>query len=551
MITDFLTEMVQTAIRRAHTDGALTVDEHVEVIFDRPKRKEHGDWATNVALVAARGQGKPRDIATALLERLPESDLVDRVEVAGPGFLNFHLAPAWLHDVVRRAANPESGFGRHRVGEGIRVNVEYVSSNPTGPINVVSGRHAAIGDALANLLSACGYTVTREFYWNDMGRQMELFGKSVAARYLQHFDIEAELPTDGYRGAYVAAIARDIAGEVGDKFVSVETADRNNAMRDLGLDRMYAAARASLARFGTVFDTWTIESSLFASGAVGEGIGALREGGWVYENDGASFFRSSDFGDDKDRVLKRANGRTTYFASDVAYVRAKFARGFDRLIYLWGADHHGAVTRLLAAVEALGFDRSAVEIPLVQMVTLSRGGEAIRASRRAGVVVELDLLVDEVGVDPARYTFLTRSMDAPLDFNIELAKEQAPENPVYYVQYAHARISSILRKAAEHGSPVTPEGPLERLEHPAEDALMRKIASFEDVVIDAANKRAPQRMARYIEELASTFSAFYRDCQVLGEDSDLTRARLALCIATRAVVADGLGLLGVNAPERM
>ena len=552
MITDSLQDLVRAALERAAADGVLAMDTVPAISFERPKRREHGDWATNVALAAAKGQGRPRDIAEAIVERLPDNEVVERVDVAGPGFLNFHLAAPWLHDVVRRAADPSSVFGRHDEGRGQSINVEYVSSNPTGPINVVSGRHAAVGDAVSNLLDAAGYAVTREFYWNDMGRQIDLFGESIAARYLQHFGVDASLPADGYQGDYVIDIARDIAVEIGDRFVEADSDERNRAMRDLGLRRMLDAARTSLDGFGTSFDTWTLESSLHESGEVDAGVEALREGGWTYEKEGALFFRSTAFGDDKDRVLVRSSGQPTYAAADVAYVRDKFTRGFDRLIYLWGADHHGTVPRFLAAVRALGFDPERVEVPLVQMVSLTRGGETVRASKRAGVIFRLDELVDEVGVDAARYTFLTRSVEASLEFDIELAKEQAPENPVFYVQYAHARICSIIRRAKEQDAATSVhDAPLGRLTHESEDGLMRKLDSYEEVLLLAANKRAPQRVTRYIEELASVFSGFYRDCQVLTEDRELTHARLALCVATRSVIADGLGILGVGAPERM
>ena len=552
MITTSLAELVRDALEAAASDGVLALDTMPEVTFERPKRREHGDWATNVALAAARGQGNPRSIAEAIVERLPANDIIESVEVAGPGFMNFHLAPSSLHEVVRRAADPSSGFGRHRVGNGQAINLEYVSSNPTGPINVVSGRHAAVGDALARLLEAAGYAVTREFYWNDMGRQMELFGRSIAVRYLEYFGGEGTLPEDGYRGDYIIDIARAIAEEVGDKYVDADPSERDGAMRELGMGRMLDAARSSLTRFGTSFDVWTLESSLHEAGEVEAGIERLRKGGWTYESEGAEFFRSTDLGDDKDRVLVRSTGQSTYFAADVAYLGDKFGRGFDRLIYLWGADHHGSVPRLLAAVDALGFERAGVEVPIVQMVSLSRRGETVRASKRAGVIVRLDELIDEVGVDAARYTFLTRSMDAPLEFDIELAKEQAPENPVFYVQYAHARICSILRRATTEDAATSPgDAPLELLTHDSEDLLIRKLDSYEEVVLQAAERRAPQRVARYIQELASVFSSFYRDCQVLTDDKARSHARLALCVATKSVIADGLSMLGVTAPERM
>ncbi|MDQ3939793.1 MAG: arginine--tRNA ligase, partial [Actinomycetota bacterium] len=535
----------------AASDGLLPDGDLPSPAFERPRKREHGDWATNVAMVAGRG-GNPREIAQVLVDRMPPSELVHRVEIAGPGFLNFHLSERWLHDVVRRAADPSAGFGRTSTGAGVKVNLEYVSANPTGPLTVVLGRHAAVGDTIGNLLEATGHEVTREFYYNDAGRQVILFAASVAAHYLRHFGVDADVPEEGYRGDYVADMAEQIAGEVGDRFVGVPEAERVAAMRELAVPRVMDSVKTSLERFGTQFDVWFLELKLHEAGEVKAAIEELRKRDLMEEKDGALWFLSSRFGDDKDRVVIRRDGTPTYFAADIGYVLDKFRRGFDHLIYLWGADHHGTIPRLLAVAEALGYDRTRLEIPLVQIVTLSRGGAAVKASKRAGVLVPLDELLDEVGRDAARYVFLTRSMDAPLDFDIELAKEQAPENPVYYVQYAHARICSILRKAEQDQIALpTRDAALEVLHHHSEDALMRKIASYEEVVPDAARLRAPQRITRYVEELAASFSAFYRDCKVMTDDDELTGARLYLCLATKAVIADALGLLGVDAPERM
>jgi arginyl-tRNA synthetase len=552
-ITDYLEELLTEALIAARDDDVLDFDETPDVRLERPKRREHGDWATNVALAAGRGRGNPRAIATAIIERLPPSDMVDRVEIAGPGFLNFHLSPAWLHDVVRRAATPGSGFGRSRTGSGRKVNVEYVSANPTGPINVVSGRHAAYGDAVAALLEATGHSVVREYYVNDAGRQMKLFGESVAARYLQHFGKDASIPDDGYRGDYVGELAAEIAAEAGDVYVAEAPEARNEAIRKLALKRMLEQMKTTLARFGTTYDSWFSESSLHDTGAVTRGLDDLRARGFIEERDGALWFRTSEFGDDKDRVVVRTDGSTTYLAPDIAYMRDKLERGFDHLIYVLGSDHHGVIARMHAIADAIGFTRERVEIRIVQIVTLQRGGAAVKASKRAGDIVPLDELVSEVGKDAARYIFLTRSIDAPLEFDIALATEQAPENPVYYVQYAHARICSILRKAEDEGVPLPDPAAtgLDALEHPSEDELMRKLASYEEVVPEAATMRAPQRISRYVEELASTFSSFYRDCRVVSDDAGVTAARLSLCLATRAVIKDGLGLLGVGAPERM
>lgn len=553
MITDHLTELVAAAFDAAAADGSLELEVAPEIRFERPKRKEHGDWATSVALAGAKGAGRPpREVAETLLEHLPPSDQVTAVEIAGPGFMNFRLSSAWRHDVVRRAADPAGGFGRTNAGAGAQVNVEYVSSNPTGPINVVSGRHAAIGDALSNLLEATGHKVIREYYFNDAGSQLRLFGRSIEAHYLRSFGIEAELPEGGYRGDYIADLAAEIAAEDGDLHVHKPPEERVDAFVAMGSQRVLIRIKASLERFGTHFDVWFLERSLHESGALDVALRRLTDNGSVEERDGAVWFRSSRFGDDKDRVLIRSTGAPTYFASDVAYLADKFGRGFDRLIYLWGPDHHGTVPRLLAAAEALGFERERVEVPLVQMITIARGGAALKASKRAGVYVGLDELIDEVGVDAARFTFLTRAMESPLDFDIDIVTRQAPENPVYYVQYAHARISSILRRASSQGlEPSLDAGVLRRLVHSGEEDLMNKLAAFEEALPEAAALRAPQRIVRYVEELAAVFSAFYRDCKVISEDTELTQARLALCVATKAVIADGLGLLGVSAPEKM
>ncbi|MEA2462243.1 MAG: arginyl-tRNA synthetase [Actinomycetota bacterium] len=550
MITDELAALVHAALETAVSEGVIAAPELPSPNFERPRQEAHGDWSTNVAL-AIKGSGSPRDTANAIKERIPASDLVERVEVAGPGFLNFYLSQGWLHDVVRRALDPTTPFGHTNEGEGKKVNVEYVSSNPTGPINVVSGRHAAVGDAVANLLAATGYEVTREFYINDAGRQMSLFALSLRARYLQQLGRDAKVPEDGYQGDYLVEFAARLAGEVGDKYVDLPDDEVERTFLAWGLPRMLESMKESLERFGTTYDVWFSELKLRDAGKLDEAVAALGAKDLTYQKDGAVWFRSSDFGDDKDRVLVRSNGEPTYLAGDIPYLIDKFERGFDRLIYVWGADHHGSVARLRGAGQALGFDPDRVEMLLLQIVTLVRGGDAVKASKRAGVLVPLDELVDEVGKDAARYTFLTRSFEAPLEFDIELAKEQAPENPVYYVQYAHARICSIVRKAASEGIEVRDGAALELLTDPSEGALMRKLASYEEVIPDAARLRAPQRVTRYLGELASAFSAFYRDAKVVSEDADLTNARLTLCLAVRSVLADGLTLLGVDAPERM
>ena len=550
MVTDQLTELVTKALESAAADGV--VEGPWAVTLERPKRRDHGDWSTNVALTLRGRGGKPRDVAEALVERLPPSETVERVEVAGPGFLNFYLSPRWLHEVVRRAADESTAFARTDEGKGARVNVEYVSANPTGPAGVVAGRAAAVGDTIANLLEATGHEVTREYYINDAGRQMTLFARSVEAHYLNHLGVGASVPEEGYKGDYVRELAREIAEELGDELVARPEEERLQRLGSLALGRMIEAIRASLERFGTRFDNWFSEREMNERGAVEAAIERLRSAGWLEEREGAVWFRASALGDDKDRVLVRRDGRPTYLASDAAYMLDKFDRSFDRLIYVLGPDHHGTLARMRALADALGFGRARVELPIVQKMTILSGGSTLKASKRAGVVIALDDLVREVGRDAARYTFLIRSLDAPLEFDIETVKQQTPENPVFYTQYAHARICSILRRAEAEGN-MSGAGvaQLERLEHPSEDRLMRKLAAYEEVVPLAAQLRAPQRIPRYVEELAADFNAFYRDCRVVSDDTDLTSARLMLCVGTRRVIADALALLGVDAPQRM
>jgi arginyl-tRNA synthetase len=544
VITEELTALLRTALAEAVGDDGGNVDD-VTIRLERPRRREHGDWASNIALEAAGGKN-PRAFAEQIVDGLPKSPLIERVEVAGPGFLNFHLSPQWLHDVVRRAADRPDSFARSQLGTGRRVNVEYVSSNPTGPINVVSGRHAAVGDTIANLLEATGHEITREYYINDSGRQVRLFAESVAVRYLQELGNEVDLPDDGYRGDYIIDLARELKHEKGEAFAGKSVEELTDLVYDVAVTKMVESVKKTLARFGTTFDVWFSERSLHGV-AIEEVVEELSRAGLVEERDEALWLLSTRFGDDKDRVLVRTSGEPTYLAKDSAYLRNKFGRGFDTLLYLWGSDHHGAVKRLFAAAHALGFDPADVEVLLMQKVSLS----GRMGSKRAGVYVSLDELIDEVGVDAARYTFLTRSIDAPLDFDIDLVKQQAPENPVYYVQYAHARICSILRKAEGEGLRPDPKADLERLVHPSELQLMRKLASYEELVPEAAAQRAPQKVAHFVEELSSDFSAFYRDCRVVTDDRGLTHARLTLCVATRNVIASALSILGVSAPERM
>ena len=545
--------LVREALRAAASElGTGEVPEHIEVV--RPRQKGHGDFATNVALGLASRAGKPpREIAEILLRHLPESDFVAKTEIAGPGFLNFTLVHGWLHRVLLDVDRLGEVFGRAADPVGERVQVEYVSANPTGPLHVGTGRGAVVGDALASLLEAAGYEVEREYYVNDAGTQAALFAASIEARYLELFGREGAVPEGGYEGPYVAELAAELAAEHGEALLDLPEPERRAALLREGIARSLVGIRATLERFGVRHDSWYHESTLHEGGRIQQVVEALRERGLAYEKEGAIWFASSRFGDEKDRVLIRSTGDPTYFAADCAYLREKFARGFDRVIYVWGADHHGMVKRFQGAAEALGYDPTTIDFVLVQLVALYRGGEPVKMSKRTGDIVMLDELLDEVGTDAARYTLLTRSTDSSLDFDIEAVKRQALDNPVYYVQYAHARIASIFRHAQERGVRVSPidEVPLEVLEHEAELGLLRKIAEWPDLVELAAGLRAPYRLTKYVEDLAADFHRFYTECHVVTDDPELTQARLHLARASRQVIANVLALLGVSAPESM
>jgi arginyl-tRNA synthetase len=544
VITDHLTDLLQAGLGQMRAAGTLPQESPVSVDLSRPARPEHGEFATNVALTLARtARMSPRALAEQLIAALPESDLVESVEIAGPGFINFHLAKGWLGSTLRDIVERGEDYGRG-AAKPERILIEFVSANPTGPLHVGSGRNAAYGDALARLLDAAGHPVGTEYYVNDAGKQMERFTSSLQARYLQALGREAEVPEDGYQGEYLAELGRELADEFGDAL-----AEDSERLGRIGTERMVAAHRDTLERFRVRFDNWVYESSLHASGKVKAGIALLTERGHTFEKEGAVWFRSSELGASRDQVLVRSDGETsTYLAADVAYLLDKVARGFDRIMYVWGADHHGQVAGLQAVGKALGLTQP-VEIMLQQLVNLFSGGEAAKMSKRAGTIVTIDDLITEVGVDAARFTLVSRSIDATIDFDLDLVKSESQENPVYYVQYQHARTCSILRNAGDRGS--IEEADFSLLTHEAEALLIRKLSEFPDLIEESARLRAPHRLTHYAQALAAQFSAFYRDCRVLGDDAELSRARLWLVDATRQVLANTVQLLGVSAPESM
>jgi arginyl-tRNA synthetase len=551
-----LSALFVAALRRAVAAGALDLDPAAigTPLLERPRQAEHGDWATNVALVLAKGaKAPPRKVAEAMVAHLEVPDWVAAVEVAGPGFVNVRLDPSWFADLVRRVVAGGDGFGRVALGQGRKVQVEFISANPTGPLHVGHARGAALGDSLARLLDAGGYDVEREYYFNDAGRQIDLLGQSVEAAYLSLLGRPADPPEDGYRGDYIGELAKALEAERGDALAGLDQATRRELVTEWSYRRMLVSIRDTLERFGVHFDGWFSERTLHESGAILTTIEELRRLGVIDDRDGAVWLRSTAFGDDKDRPLIRSNGAPTYFGADAAYLRERHQRGFDTVVEVWGADHHGYVPRMRAIARALGYGDEFVEFLITQLVNLLRGGEPVRMSKRAGDFVTFDELLDEVGKDPARYTMLRYSPDVAIDFDIEVVTRQSLDNPVYYVQYAHARISSVLRQGRERGFEPMPveQADLGLLAHPMEAALLRQLAAFEELIAVAVAQRAPHRLTRYAEELAAVFHRFYGDCRVLTEDQALSSARWWLCVATRQVLANTLALIGVEAPEQM
>jgi arginyl-tRNA synthetase len=523
-----------------------------------PKNKAFGDFTTNLAMVLARDvQMPPGEVADRIVAHMGNAGgLIEKVEIAGAGFINLYLRPSWLHDTLHRICDEGSAYGRSDIGKGAKVQVEFVSANPNGPITVAHGRGGALGDSIANLLTCIGYDVTRESYINDApnSTQMQNFGKSVHTRYMQALGIDYPMPENGYNGEYVKEIARDLVDEYGDKFLSLSEQERNVKFTQLAEDQMLRLQKSELERFGVKFDVWYSESTLHESGKVDEVIDLLKARGYAYEKAGALWLKSTAFGDDKDRALVRSNGQPTYIAADAAYHLDKFRRGFERVIDCWGPDHHGYIARTKAAIAALGCNPDDLEVVIYQAVRLLSDGEIVMMSKRAGDVVLLSELIDEVGKDAARFFFLMRSADSNLDFDLQLAKSQSNENPVYYVQYAHARICSILRLAAETGivAPAPADADLTLLVHESEIDLIRKLAEYPDAVAEAGTLREPHRLTRYAQDLASLFHGFYTECRVVNESNrELTAARLALVVSTRVVLVNVLSILGISAPEKM
>jgi arginyl-tRNA synthetase len=476
---------------------------------------------------------------------------VKKAEIAGPGFINFYLNPDWVYDMLARIVEAGENYGNLPKASDEKIQLEYVSANPTGPLHVGHGRGAAVGSALANLLKAAGYDVEQEYYINDAGNQMNNLARSVNARYLELLGKEIEFPEDGYHGHDIIDTAQRIINKYGNRFLQMEEAERLEEFKTIAYQEKLAALKEDLERFNVRFDVWFSEKTLHEANKIKEACDRLLEKGYMYEQDGALWLKSTAFGDDKDRVVIRDNGVPTYFAADIAYHANKFGRGFDRVINLWGADHHGYIARMKAAMQCMGYQPEQLEILILQMVRLLRDGQEVKMSKRTGQSVTLNELIDEVGTDAARFFFVMRSIDSQLDFDLDLAKKKSNDNPVFYVQYAHARICSIMRQVAEAGIKVQGKGDYKLLTEPVEVDLIKKLGEYPEMLATAAKERAVQQVAHYVYDLAGLFHSAYNQCRILGVNEDLQQARLAMVMAVGHVVRHALSILGVSAPEKM
>lgn len=551
-IKELLHQAISKAAQKAVADGVFFLDELPPIILEVPPQKEFGDFATNFAMQAARkAKTNPRSIAQALVERLQESWL-EKAVIAGPGFINFYLKPDWLYEMLGQILSAGKRYGQTDTGAGQKVQVEFVSANPTGPLHVGHGRGAAVGSTLVNLLRAAGYDVEAEFYINDAGNQIDNLAASVNARYLELFGEKVEFPENGYHGHDIIDTAQRIIDTAGDKYLKTAPEKRLAAFKELALSEKLEALKADLKAFGVTFDLWFSERTLHQADEIHKTCKDMLQQGHMYEKDGAVWLKSTQCGDDKDRVVIRDNGVPTYLAADIAYHKNKFARGFDKVINIWGADHHGYIKRMKAAVSFLGYDPEQLEILILQMVSLYQNGELVKMSKRTGQGVTLNELIEEVGKDAARFFFVMRSTDSQLDFDLDLAKSHSNENPVYYIQYAYARIASIFRQAAERQVQGNwRAAKLDVLRTTYEMDLIKKLGEYPKEIEKAALERAPHHIARYSHELASLFHTFYNQCHIIGEEPEIETARLALVTAVQQVICHALTILGVDAPEKM
>ncbi|MDU0333106.1 MULTISPECIES: arginine--tRNA ligase [Paenibacillus] len=553
-------EQMNQALKEAILDAIVSAglaqrEEIPAIVLEVPKDKAHGDFATNAAMQLTRiAKKNPRQIAEEILGQLDYGKAgIEKAEVAGPGFINFTLSKSYLYPILLQVYREGENYGRTSLGNGKKVQVEFVSANPTGSLHLGHARGAAVGDALCNVLDFAGYDVTREYYINDAGNQIVNLIKSIEARYRQELGQDVEMPEDGYHGEDIKGFAKELVAEQGDKLLGMPEEERTAFLRKFGLEKELSKIQRDLERFRVRFDVWFSETSLYQDGQVEASLSELREKGQTYEQDGATWLKTTAYGDDKDRVLVKNDGTYTYLTPDIAYHRNKYDRGFDRIINIWGADHHGYIPRVKAAMQAIGKDPEKLTVLIAQMVSLFQDGEKVKMSKRTGKAVTMVDLMDEVGVDPIRYFFTMRSMDSHLDFDMDLAISTSNENPVYYVQYAHARICSIFRQAEEQGIqiPAAENVNLSKLTAEHEYDLLRKLGELPEEINVAAENYAPHRLVRYVYELAALFHSYYRAERVITEDAEQTAARLVLLGGVRTVLANVLRLIGVSAPEKM
>jgi arginyl-tRNA synthetase len=547
-----LIEMLTRAASSAQKSGILPPVVLPEVSIERPQNPEHGDYASSFPLKLARAaRVNPLAIAGDLVKLMEAESSIADISVAPPGFINFTLKTSWLTDQVNSILTAGERVGNSNIGQGTSVQIEFVSANPTGPLHVGNGRGAILGSALASVFSAAGYSVEQEYYVNDAGNQVNTYYRSLYVRYQQALLVDAEMPSDGYQGAYLTDLAREIVSENGDRFLKMPEEEAVKALGQIGLEKMLVQIRNDLELLGVKFDVWFRELSLYRSGLYEKVTEILRKSGFLTEREGATWFVSTALGDDKDNVVVRGDGSPTYFASDIAYHYNKFVqRHFDKVINIWGADHQGHVSRMKAVVSALGIDPRRLDVILYQLVTLCRGDEVVRLSKRSGDIITLREVIEEVGADACRFFFLARSADSQMDFDLELAKKQSQENPVYYVQYAHARISSILRLAQEKGIDYS-SGDIAVLTSEPELTLIRQMMRLSEIIEIIVQTSEPHHLTYYAQDLATVFHSFYKKCRVVTKDEVVTKARLKLVAATRVVLAKTLHLMGITAPEKM
>jgi arginyl-tRNA synthetase len=554
-VVDQVKERLKAEIKDSVVKAGLATEDQIpEVVLELPKDKAHGDYATNMAMQLARVAKKaPRMIAEEIVANFDKSKAsIEKIEIAGPGFINFYMNNSYLTDLIPTILTAGEAYGETTVGNKQKVQVEFVSANPTGDLHLGHARGAAVGDSLSNILQKAGYEVSREYYINDAGNQINNLAKSVEARYLQALGQEAEMPEDGYHGQDIVGIGKRLAEEFGDKYVAMDEKERFAFFREYGLKYEMEKLQKDLEEYRVRFDVWYSETSLYNNGKIDRALEAIRNAGHIYEEDGATWFRSTTFGDDKDRVLIKNDGSYTYLTPDIAYHQDKLERGFEKLINVWGADHHGYIPRMKAAIQALGYDKDTLEVEIIQLVHLFKDGEKMKMSKRTGKAVTMRELTEEVGLDAVRYFFAMRSSDTHLDFDLDLAVSQSNENPVYYAQYAHARICSMLRSGDEMNIALDGDYALDYINSEKEVDLLKKLGEFPAAVTEAAEKRIPHRITNYINELAAALHSFYNAEKVLDQDNlEKTKARLALMKAVQITLQNSLKLIGVSAPEKM